>query len=395
MDKSKADRRISDTVLYFYEGAFTLWRQRMAGICEEARKKGWRIQPVNVDIMTWNAKSVLDFWKPVGVIVDGGTLNRGGFAADSYAGIPAVFCDSDRMASGRETYCLRHDSESTARIAAKELLSLNSESLGFVSFHTPRDWSDTRRAVIEKVAAEDGVPFSAFDSVAACEGADIGVFLGRLSSFLLSLRRPAGILAANDEMAAHVLAAAASAGIAVPDELAVVGIDDDELICENTYPTLTSIAPDFERSGRLAVDLLARRMADGGKSPVTLFYGASPLVRRRSTRIDAARDPRISRALELIRRELCSGVTVKDVIVAMGMRPRSAEAKFKEVCGHSIKDEIMSVRLARAKRLLSDTDLPISIICERCGYTDERSLRYLFAKETGQSPADWRAREVR
>lgn len=147
MDKPKADRRISDTVLYFYEGAFTLWRQRMAGICEEARKKGWRIQPVNVDIMTWNAKSVLDFWKPVGVIVDGGTLNRGGFAADSYAGIPAVFCDSDRMASGCETYCLRHDSESTARIAAKELLSLNSESLGFVSFHTPRDWSDTRRAV--------------------------------------------------------------------------------------------------------------------------------------------------------------------------------------------------------------------------------------------------------
>ena len=167
MDKPKADRRISDTVLYFYEGAFTLWRQRMAGICEEARKKGWRIQPVNVDIMTSNAKSVLDFWKPVGVIVDGGTLNRGGFAADSYVGIPAVFCDSDRMASGCETYYLRHDSESTARIAAKELLSLNSESLGFVSFHTPRDWSDTRRAVIEKVAAEDGVPFSAFDSVAA------------------------------------------------------------------------------------------------------------------------------------------------------------------------------------------------------------------------------------
>ena len=225
MDKPKADRRISDTVLYFYEGAFTLWRQRMAGICEEARKKGWRIQPVNVDIMTSNAKSVLDFWKPLGVIVDGGTLNRGGFAADSYAGIPAVFCDSDRMASGRETYCLRHDSESTARIAAKELLSLNSESLGFVSFHTPRDWSDTRRAVIEKVAAEDGVPFSAFDSVAACEGADIGVFLGRLSSFLLSLRRPAGILAANDEMAAHVLAAAASAGIAVPDELAADALD--------------------------------------------------------------------------------------------------------------------------------------------------------------------------
>ena len=395
MNRHKATVKIADTVLYFYEGAFTLWRQRMAGICEEARKKGWRIQPVNVDTMSSNAKSVLDFWKPVGVIVDGGTLNRGGFAADSYADIPAVFCDSDRMASGRETYSLRHDSESTARIAAKELLSLNSESLGFVSFHTPRDWSDARRKVVEMVASEENVPFHAFDSVAACEGADIGVFLRRLADFLLSLQRPAGVLAANDEMAAHVLSAAESAGIVVPDELAVVDIDDDELICENTQPTLTSIAPDFERSGRLAVDLLARCIADGRKSPAVLFYGASPLVRRRSTRIDAARDPRISRALELIRRGLCTGVTVKDVIAEMGMKPRSAEAKFKEVCGHSIKDEIMSVRLARAKRLLSDTDLPVSIICERCGYTDERSLRYLFAKETGLSPADWRAHAVR
>jgi transcriptional regulator GlxA family with amidase domain len=78
----------------------------------------------------------------------------------------------------------------------------------------------------------------------------------------------------------------------------------------------------------------------------------------------------------------------------MGMKPRSAEARFKEVCGHSIKDEIMSVRLALAKRLLSDTDLPISIICERCGYADERSLRYLFTKATGLSPADWRLREA-
>ena len=174
-----------------------------------------------------------------------------------------------------------------------------------------------------------------------------------------------------------------------------MGIDDDELICENTHPTLSSVAPDFERSGRLAADLLARCIVDRGKSPATMLYGASPLVRRRSTRVDAARDPRIVRALELIRRDSCSGATVKDVIAAMGMKPRSAEARFKEVCGHSIKDEIMAVKLARAKRLLSDTDLPISIVCERCGYTDERSLRYLFSKATGLSPADWRARAVR
>ena len=383
------------TVLYFYEGAFTLWRRRMTGICAEARRHGWSIHAVNADGLSTNAKGAVDFWKPGGVIVDGGVLGREGFGVRSYDGIPAVFCDADESAVGGSAYRLAHDSEDTARTAVAELVSLNSESLGFVSYHTPRAWSDARRRVVEKVAEEEGVPFFAFDSAAACEGADISVFLSRLADFLRSLPRPAGVLAANDEMAAHVLSAAESAGISVPDDLAVMGIDDDELICENTHPTLSSVAPDFERSGRLAADLLARCIADRGKSPATMLYGASPLVRRRSTRVDAARDPRIVRALELIRRDSCSGATVKDVIAAMGMKPRSAEARFKEVCGHSIKDEILAVRLARAKRLLSDTDLPISIVCERCGYTDERSLRYLFSKATGLSPADWRARAVR
>lgn len=383
------------TVLYFYEGAFTLWRRRMTGICAEARRHGWSIHAVNADGLSTNAKGAVDFWKPGGVIVDGGVLGREGFGVQSYDGIPAVFCDADESAVGGSAYRLAHDSDDTARTAVAELVSLNSESLGFVSYHTPRDWSDARRRVVEKVAEEEGVPFFSFDSAAACEGADISVFLSRLADFLRSLPRPAGVLAANDEMAAHVLSAAESAEISVPDDLAVMGIDDDELICENTHPTLSSVAPDFERSGRLAADLLARCIADRGKSPATMLYGASPLVRRRSTRVDAARDPRIVRALELIRRDSCSGATVKDVIAAMGMKPRSAEARFKEVCGHSIKDEIMAVKLARAKRLLSDTDLPISIVCERCGYTDERSLRYLFSKATGLSPADWRARAVR
>lgn len=383
------------TVLYFYEGAFTLWRRRMTGICAEARRHGWSIHAVNADGLSTNAKGAVDFWKPGGVIVDGGVLGRVGFGVQSYDGIPAVFCDADESAVGGSAYRLAHDSDDTARTAVAELVSLNSESLGFVSYHTPRDWSDARRRVVEKVAEEEGVPFFAFDSTVACEGADISVFLSRLADFLRSLPRPAGVLAANDEMAAHVLSAAEAAGISVPDDLAVMGIDDDELICENTHPTLSSVAPDFERSGRLAADLLARCIADRGKSPATMRYGASPLVRRRSTRVDAARDPRVVRALELIRRDSCSGATVKDVIAAMGMKPRSAEARFKEVCGHSIRDEIMAVRLARAKRLLSDTDLPISIVCERCGYTDERSLRYLFSKATGLSPADWRARAVR
>ena len=391
MAKVRSEVAAMKTILYFYESAFTMWRRRMAGICEEAGKKGWRIQPVNVDVLSGAARGVLDYWKPVGVIVDGGTLNRAGFGVGNYSKVPAVFCDADRKSLGRPSYRLKHDSDDTARIAARELVSLNSESLGYVSYHTSRDWSDSRRKVLEKIGKEDGVPVSTFDSVAARAGADIGVFLNRLAGFIRSLVFPAGILAANDEMAALVLAAAESAGVSVPEELAVIGIDNDELICENTHPTLSSVAPDFERSGRLAVQLLSRCIDEGGANPETVMYGAAQLMRRRSTRMDAERDPRIVRALEFIRRNACSGATAKDVVAVIGQKERSAENRFKAVCGHSIRDALLAVRLDRAKRLLADTDLPISAVCQECGYSDERSLRYLFAKATGRSPNEWRA----
>ena len=107
--------------------------------------------------------------------------------------------------------------------------------------------------------------------------------------------------------------------------------------------------------------------------------------------MDAERDPRIVRALEFIRRNACSGATAKDVVAVIGQKERSAENRFKAVCGHSIRDALLAVRLDRAKRLLADTDLPISAVCQECGYSDERSLRYLFAKATGRSPNEWRA----
>jgi len=380
-----------ETVLYFYEGAFTLWRRRMAGICASAQRLGWQIRPVNVDAAAVSAKVAIDFWKPPGVIVDGGVLSRRGFGAKAFAGLPAVYCDADESVLSGPCYGICHDSVSTARAGARELAQLPCESYAYVHFHTRREWSDVRCREMRRAASAAGVPFRAFNSERAFRGADVVIFLGRLMDFLRRLPRPCGVLAANDEMASHVLAAASQAGIAVPDELAVVGIDNDELICENTHPTLTSVAPDFERSGRMAADLLARNIAEGGARPEVAVYGTTQLVRRRSTRIVAAKDPRVVRALEFIRRKSCGKTTAAAVIEVMGMKARSAESRFKEACGHSIRDEILSVRLAQAKRLLSDTDIPISHVCARCGYTDERSLRYLFTRATGYSPNEWRA----
>ena len=173
------------------------------------------------------------------------------------------------------------------------------------------------------------------------------------------------------------------AGLRVPEDVAVAGIDDDELLCENTLPTLSSVAPDFELSGRLAVKLLAKCLGEGGSNPEVVAYDCAPFVRRQSTRTVTVYDPRVVKALEYIRLNACTGATVAEAVKAMGLKARTGENRFLAACGHSIRDEILAVRVREAKRLLSDTDMPVSLVAEKCGYGNERSLRYIFAKATG------------
>ena len=183
-------------------------------------------------------------------------------------------------------------------------------------------------------------------------------------------------------------------GIDVPSELAVIGIADDELRCENTEPTLSSVLPDFERSGELAVRLLARRMAAPQTPYLRENYGVKFVVRRQSTHVLRTADPCVARGVERIRIGLAEGVRVADVAKAMGLGLRTAQKRFLAAAGRSIDDEIRTRRLARARELLVSTDRSVADIAEACGYADERALRYLFLRQLGTSPTQFR-RETR
>ena len=360
--------RESVDILYLFEGAFSLWRRRLRGVYVQARELGWHVEPINADDEGVSAKASLRFWRPDGVIVDGAALNRSGFSQSDFGNIPIVYCDADDEVVRDEHYGVRHDSRAAVKLALDELIALRRRSYGYVHYFTPQDWSDDRERLFLRRTGAAGLRAEVFDSCEAYRKADAKTFFRRLSRFLVDLPRPCGILAANDEMGVHVINAALSAGLRVPEDVAVTGIDDDELLCENVLPTLTSVAPDFELSGRLAVKLLARCLREGGRKP----------------------DPRVVKALEYIRLNACSGATVADAVKTMGLKARTGENRFLSACGHSIRDEILAVRVREAKRLLADTDLPVALIAEKCGYGNERSLRYVFAKATGVSPNEWR-----
>ena len=386
--------RGTTSILYLFEGAFSLWRRRLKGVYAGARERGWHVEPVNADDEGMTSKSVLRFWRPDGVIADGAALGRSGFSLADFKDIPIVYCDADEEVVAGEHYGVRHDSRAAVRLALDELISLRRESYGYVHYFTPQDWSDDRERLFLRRTGSAGLRAEVFDSCEAYRKSDAKAFFASLSRFLADLPRPCAVLAANDEMGVHVIEAAAMAGLRVPEDIAVAGIDDDELLCENALPTLSSVAPDFELSGRLAVKLLAKCLGEGGAKPEVVAYDCAPFVRRQSTRTVTVYDPRVVKALEYIRLNACTGASVAEAVKAMGLKARTGENRFLVACGHSIRDEILAVRVREAKRLLSDTDMPVSLVAEKCGYGNERSLRYVFAKATGVSPIEWRRNGV-
>ena len=280
-----------------------------------------------------------------------------------------------------------HDSSATAALAAKELLSLGFDNYAFVESLQPREWSDMRRRVFAKAVKSAGKRLDVFRT-GGVEAFD--EFREKLVTWLSGLPRPCGLLAANDTTADVVLRGLRRMRLKVPEEIAVIGIDNDLLICENTTPTLTSVAPDFESSGYIAAEILDAEMNGKAKGGEIRTFGALYVVRRGSTRILKRRDDAIRKALEFIRAGVLDGISPRDVVRQIGGSRRHAEYRFREFVGKSIGEEINAVRLDAVKKLLADTSVPIGSVAARCGYGDDSSLRRAFKAATGLSLSEYR-----
>ena len=383
--------RAMKTVIYFYESAFLMWRRRLAGIYAVARREGWHVEAVDVGELDGGAESVFSYWKPVGAIVEGGVFRHRGCDPSAFANAVTVYCDADTAKIGTSYFGVRQKPEEVVVRAVNELLSRDFQNYAFVHYRTMRDWTMERESVFIREMKSRGKTTHVFQSWRTKRN-DGGPALGaELEDFVISLPRPCGILAANDEMAVHVLGAARKAGISVPEEMTVMGIDNDELVCENTRPTLSSVAPAFMRSGKLAAGLLARRLKHPGTRPTVVGFGADPIERRLSTGKCSRTDFRVAKALEYIRTNACKGISAGNAVCEMGLSARTAENRFRAAVGHSIRDEIIAVRISKAKQLLANPDIAVNSIYAYCGYRNERSLRWVFTKATGFSPAAWRA----
>ena len=376
------------TVLFF-QFPWRLWRSRLAGIYRYSRKHDWRLQINEYGRTALPVAKMLAFWHPDGCIVEGGLTELDAFDAKAFGSTPVVYCDPRRDKLAGAYFGIESDSDAVARTAIRELLSLNCRHYAFLGTIQEKTWSDARRAVFQRELSASGRRFDVFH---LARPGSIDEFFARIRPWLVALPKPCGILAANDTTADLCLESCRLEGIRVPDDVAVIGIDNDDLVCENCTPTLTSVVPDFERSGYLAAELLDRRMSDPSAKPDIIPFGASHIVRRHSTRRFVRRDDRVSNAVEFIRTQACSGIRAADVVHEIGGSRRAAEQRFRSLTGHSIGEELLTARIARAQELLASRACPIKLVFTKCGYANDASLRRAFKKTTGVSMHEWRAR---
>lgn len=213
---------------------------------------------------------------------------------------------------------------------------------------------------------------------------------GSLARWIRSLPKPVGIIACNDIRALQVINACRGSGIRVPEEVSVIGVDNDEVICSLSRPTLSSVEQDTEAIGGLAASLIDE-MLSGKKVP--LFHEVCPtgIVERESTDVVVAENPLVIRAARMIRDGVASGITMKELCVALSVSRSKLDNLFSESLGRTPSEEIQRMRMRRCSDLLLNTDLKITEVARRCGFSSVTHLGRFFKRETGVTPLEFRS----
>lgn len=216
-----------------------------------------------------------------------------------------------------------------------------------------------------------------------------------LCEWISRLPRPIGIMACNDERGLQVLDAARRIGVRVPDDVAVIGVDNDEALCELSIPPLTSIDVNAEAIGYHAAGLLDQMM-NGATAPTSeLRLPPRAVVTRRSTDVIASEDEDVAWAVRYIRANACRGLRASDVFNHLGMGRTTLQERMKRYTGRTVHGEIQHVRLQKAQNLLATSDLTIKQVARESGFSSVQYLTRVFRAMTGETPAGYRNKRNR
>lgn len=362
------------TILFLTRTETPPFRAMRNSLLPLTKERGWAVHSLAAKNFA-EATSLVKAWNPDGCIVYSAPISgiEGKFAA---WGKPTVAINASRATPGATD--IIHDSSVTGSLAAHELAALNLDNFAFYSHIDAQPWVEKRFDSFTKEIAKRG------RKVARYQNGDVG-------NWLASLPKPCGLFAANDTSAERIVSTAFARGISIPQDIALVACDNDPEICEHAETTISSIRMDFAKCARLAVEALSCTMENRRYTGESV-YGDTGVAHRASTRLIATKYPAlISSILEYIRLNAFSGISVADVIRHFGTSRRTLEYRFRKATGHSLLEEIQSVRLDEAKRLAADHSVKLGVIASRVGYGSVNFLERLFKKHTSLCMRDYRA----
>jgi len=209
---------------------------------------------------------------------------------------------------------------------------------------------------------------------------------------LATLPHPVAVLAANDTYAKELIDLCNKAGLRIPTDVSIVGVDNEAFLCESITPSITSIEPDFEREGYEAAKALAQLLAHK-TVPAQIACGIKRIVSRKSTIDKRHASALVCRALEYIDAKATDGISVEDVCIYLKVSRRLLCMRFREIRRTSPLEAIIVRKLEALRKELASSDLPISIVCKRCGFGSENHPKKLFRKRYGMTMRDFRVAE--
>lgn len=286
------------------------------------------------------------------------------------------------------------DSAEVARRAADYYLANGFTHFAFVGAPTDLNWARRRQEAFVLRLGEAGHSCAVYPTPSDAERGEWEIERQRMSRWLRKLPKPLAVFAANDARGRQVLNACLAADLPVPYEVAVLGVNNDVMICETSQPPLSSVAVDMEQAGYAAAELLDHLMRKTQRSQQCVLFKPQDVVARASTQRLQVNDRLVIRALEYIRINAGLNIRVSDVAGHLGVTRRWVEKRFDLALGRSVLDEIQRVRIDTIRALVVQTDQPFTRIATRCGFSTANHLGIIFKAQFGMTLSEYRRREA-
>jgi len=370
-------------IVLLLETSRAFGRQLIIGIARYSRLHGpWSFYKEPIDLKS--SIPHLTSWKPDGIIMRDSLITEELLKLR----IPTILAIHDSKYP-EDLPVIKTDSFSIAKMASEHLLGKGLRNLAFCGFDG-YEWSKERGLYFNRFNNEAGLKTHMYIPPKRTKRDDWDNEQQHVSEWIKSLPKPVGIFACNDDRGQHILEVCKMMNLKVPEDVAVIGVDNDPMVCDIGDPPLTSIALNVESAGFEAARLLDQLISKKKIAGKQIMVSPTHIVQRQSSDILAVDDPEVAMAIQYIKNNAKDKILVRDVVEATSISRRTLEKRFRKTLHRSIYDEIRQVRVEQISKLLLETDLPISQISSLFSFTDVEHISRYFRREKGVALREFR-----